>query len=932
MKLKKSLWILSALALLAYGAEVTSNNKAIVEAIKSNPSLLEGAEAKKFLGKQIVSQTPQSGRAVQSQPSNAVDLNASELNVSDLNVSDVNTSLRDLNVTEKEDPYITALTRSPLSIEDPKDYVKRLVSLQTKGAPQAALPLTRYGIEFFTNKNGLDLTSLPVPSHYKIVPNDVLSVILYGPKSENMSLTVDKDGSVVIPSFGPLNVAGLTFSDAKKVISDALMAAFPNVGVTVNIAQFSTIQVSVAGEVVTPGLYNLNSFSTLKEALIAAGGVSANGTMREVMIKRNGRVVSTVDLYRIIRGTAKSQETLLKAGDVIVVPVIGKSVIVDGNVKRPAIYEAKGNETLFDLITYAGGLSASANKNDIRITRYDAHEKMSIETLSLSTASKKKVMDQDKIYVYGIDVSNVHGITLYGNVIKPGFWPLVKEGISVKEFFKREIDQNSLRGVFLEQTHFDYAVIKRTTPSLKEELIGFSLSKALSGEETVKLYSRDELYILNKTMAQEKQIVQIGGECIERPGEYRYFDKMTLQSLLATAGVKCPIDEKKITILSRDSVSTDTMVKVVDATQGGAVYLSKFDEVFTVGFYTVNPHKTAIIKGEVYLPGEYPIGTKGLTLRELILASGGMTDKASREKIEIVSYVMKNGTRTRHVKTVDPAVAMSENSPIISAYDEVSVYKIPQWGERKTVKIYGNVKYPGEYSIEEGDRLSDLITRVGGFTDTAYLNGAVFTREELKKRQQEGVERQIKDLEQRILFIASQPTEAGQSAADKTQLVNILGMLKEEAKKTEFVGRLAIQLQNDMRRFEKSSYNVLLKNGDALYIPEREDSVIIQGEVLNPNAVVYRSDYSLQNYLEKSGGLKDSADEKNIFVIHANGEAETFKSGYLFSAKTAIGPGDVIVVPMQISTVSGMQFAKDITSILYQLAVSVAALNTIGAF
>jgi protein involved in polysaccharide export with SLBB domain len=913
-----------------YGAEVTSKNGAIVDAIKNNPSLLDSAEAKKYLGKQV-SQN-QFVDAKQTYAVNKFDFNTT--NRVDLNDTKQSNIVVDANISDKNvtvDPDIMALIRSPLTVEKNEDYLKRLVSLQTKGAKKN-LPLTRYGMEFFTNKNGLDLTSLPVPENYKIVPNDTLSVILYGPKSENMSLSVDKDGSIVIPSFGPLQVSGLTFGEAKKVIADALMAAFPNVGVTVNISQFSTIQVTVAGEVATPGLYNLNSFSTVKEALIAAGGLSINGSMREVIIKRNGKVVSTVDLYRIIQGTAKNRETLFKAGYVIVAPIVVKSVIIDGNIKRPAIYEAKKNETLNDLLSYAGGLSASANKNDIRVTRFDENEKVSIETLSYGATSKKTVMDQDKVYVYGIDVSNIRGITIYGNVIKPGFWPLAKEGMSLKDFFKREIDQNSLRGVFLEQTHFDYAVIKRSTPDLKEELIGFSLSKALSGEEKITLNSRDELYILNRTAVEEKSIVKINGECIVRPGEYKYFDKMTLQSLLATAGTECPIDEKKITILSRDPKNMESAVKIVDATKGEPIYLTEYDEVYVVGFYTVNPMRTAMIKGEVYLPGEYPIGSSEFKLRDLILSAGGLTDKASLDKIEIVRYDMKKGIRTRNVKVVDAKIAMSDESLSVSAYDEVTVFKIPMWGERKSVKILGNVKYPGEYAIEDGDRLSDLLQRVGGFTDTAHLEGAVFTREELKKRQKEGIDRQIKDLEQRILFIASQPTEAGQSSADKMQLVNILGMLKEEAKKTEFAGRLSIRLQNDIRRLEQSSYNIMLKNGDALYIPEREDSVIVQGEVLNPNAVVYRPDYSLSEYLEKSGGVKDSADIKNIFVIHANGEAETFKNSYLFSTQTHVGPGDVIVVPMQVSTISGMQFAKDITSILYQLAVSVAALNTIGAF
>lgn len=921
MNFKRMIYVAVMSVGLVGGGVAAADNAAIIQAIKANPSLLDFPETKKMI------KPEGEGRngvvnVKQVEPLNQIDANIS----ADKEVIAKSTSDE---VEKRRLNDLEALTRSPLTIEKNDDYLNRLLTRQIKGAETTELK--RYGIEFFSNRNGLDLASLPVPENYKIVPKDVLSVILYGPKSDNMSLTVDKDGAVVIPSFGPLQIAGLTFSEAKKTISDALMAAFPNVGVSINIAQFSTIQVTLAGEVATPGLYNISSFSTVKEALIAAGGLSKNGSMREVLIKRRGKTVTTVDLYRIIRGTEKRSDVLLQAGDVVVVPVVGKSVRISGDVKRPAIYEAKKGETLGDLLSYAGGLSATANKNDIRISRYDAHEKVTILSVNVEQASKASVYDQDEVVVYGLDKNNVKGVTLYGNVIKPGFWPLPKEGMSVADFFKPEIKRNTLRGVFLEETYFDYAIIKRITPDLKEELIGFSLDKALRGEEKVTLKSRDEIFILNRSLATEKPIVKITGECVSRPGEYSYFEKMTIRALLSTAGTNCPIDEEKVTVVSRDPDTLRYKVSVIDIRTDSTMALNPFDEIRVLGFYTTNPVYSATINGEVYKPGSYPISEERFTLRELINAAGGMTDKASLDKVEIVRYEIRKGERVRSIHNITPVTALSDHSPQIEPYDEVTVFRIPRWNERQSVKLLGKVRYPGEYAIEDGDTLSKLIERAGGFMPTAYLPAAVFTREEIKKRQREGVERQVKELEQRIMYTASQPTEAGQSASDKAQLVTMMDRLKADVNQTEFAGRLALHLEKDLRRFKNSQSDITLKNGDVLYVPEREDSVIVQGEVLNPNAVVYNGGYALHDYLDKAGGLKDSADNSSIFVVHANGEAQTFKSNYLFGSDTPIGPGDTIIVPMEISTYSGMLFAKDITSILYQLAVSVAALNTIGA-
>ncbi|MCX6075082.1 MAG: SLBB domain-containing protein [Campylobacterales bacterium] len=995
----------------------------IVQAIKANPNILNSPQAQQAMqqkgvtASEVLQKVDQVSKPAATTPTAATEKSTNKVDIEQMSDDNKSDTVKDKPVVIDAD--MTQIYHSPLTVEKTSDYAKRLLSRQIKGQASA---LQRYGFEFFSNKNGMDLSSLPVPESYRLVPKDVLSVILYGPKSDNMSLTVDKEGNIIIPSFGPLHIAGLSFGDAKKTISDALMAAFPNVGVTVNITQFSTIQVTLAGEVATPGIYNVSSFSTVKEALISAGGLSKNGSMRSVLIKRGGRVYKDIDLYTIIRGSGRS-DPLLQAGDIIVVPVMGKSVVIDGDVKRPAIYEAKSNTTIGELIYLAGGLSAEANKNDIRITRYEAHQRMSALNVSLIEAKKMVAMDKDSVYVHGLDRSNLRGITLYGNIVKPGFWPLPKEGMGLRDFFKQEIAQNTLRGVFLEDTYFDYAIIKRIKSNLKEEIIGFSLAKVLNGEEKISLYSRDQLFILNRSTVTPPSIVKISGECIARPGEYRFFDKMTFESLMSTVGTTCPIDRSKVTIVSPDPVAMTLKVRVVDTLQKKSVPLKEFDDIRTIGFFTTNPIKQATISGEVYKPATYPIseattlkdiilaaggltkytfldraritrtlsddGKKfstqdyfisvrdldadaagfGLTdkdvvtiynideltirssvtvngevykpgsfqidentttLKDVILAAGNLTDKASQDKLEIIRYVVVDGIRTRQVQNMTVAQAMSDSSPLLTNYDEVTIFRIPKWNERKSVKIMGKVNYPGEYAVEDGDRLSDLIRRAGGFTESAYTKAAVFTREELKQRQQEGAKRQIKSLEDRMLFAASQPTQTGQNPADKMQTVNMITMLKEEVEKTVFAGRLSIRLDSDLQKFQGSNSDVVLKNGDALYIPEKDESVIVQGEVLNPNATIYNASFSIDDYIEKSGGIKEGADTSNIFVVHSNGDAEPRSRGF-FSANAAAGPGDVVIVPMKINTVSGIQFAKDITAIIYQMAVSVAALHTIGS-
>ncbi|MEF3191331.1 MAG: SLBB domain-containing protein [Campylobacterales bacterium] len=930
MPKKFLLFLLCAIVTTLLGADIDPATKAqLMEAIKANPALLDSPEAKQFI-KQQKGTTATTPTAVSEQPFNDINTTKkfSARNSMDFNrTEDINSTEEFADTTPKKTRSIDELLKNPLHMKCSADLFKDLVTRQIKESKQ---PLTRYGEEFFSNKNKIDLAALPVPDHYKITPKDTLSIVLYGPRSDNLSLTVDKDGTIIIPAFGPLRVAGLTFKEAKRVITNALAQAYPNVGVAVNITQFSTIQVVLAGEVEAPGVYNVSSFSTVKDALIAAGGVGKNGSMRDVIVKRGNRILKHIDLYRIIRDGDRRQELLLEASDTIVVQTADAFVKLDGFVKRPAIFEPKKGETLADILYYAGGITADASRYDLKIKRYNKNRNIEIISVTLDEAKKTTLYDGDEVYVYNLDEANLKSVTLYGNIIRPGAMELPKEGMTLQALLAPLIKEKTMRGVFLEETLFDYALIRRITPDLQEKLISFNLEEALSGKTPLPLYSRDEIYIFNRNAVYPTPYVKIGGECIAKPGKLRYIPQMTLIDAINAAGLSCPIDEDSVTIISHEPLTFTPSIRVVNFKKNPFHPLNERDEIQTISILTTNPERNVTISGEVYKPGTFPIG-QATTMRELILAAGGPTDKASPEKVELVRYVVKNGQHVRTIQTYTLDQALGENSPVLQNYDEVTLFRIPRWNERKTVKLYGKVRYPGEYTIEDGDTLNDLLKRAGGFTPEAFIEGAVFTRKDVKKLQEEGLKRQLKELEQRIITIAATPVQAGETQQAKAELSTLLANLKAQAENIDIPGRITMKLDHNLSRIENSPYDITLKDGDALYVPELENSVVVMGEIMNPSAIIHTPGLTFNDYINKAGGLKESTDEGAIFVIHANGEAERVSQSFFFASGTNIGPGDTIVVPMKIRTYSGMQFAKDITAIIYQLAVSVAAIKTIGS-
>ena len=901
---------------------------------------------------------------------------------------------------------------NPLAYKSNADLLGSIKSAQNVSTGRAT---ERFSSAFFRNKNNQDQDSLPVPDYYVVSQGDELSIWVYGVTEVVIETVVDSYGNVNIPISGPLQVAGLSFADVKSLIVSKLQTAYPNSSIIVNISKYSTIQVSLIGNVNAPGVYNVSALSTVKDLLIQSGGVKGNGTVRSITLQRQDGSIYVVDLYDLLTNKNIKPAIFLKTGDLIYIPNAYKIISIAGAVYNPAKFELKRDEKLDQLLEYAGGITAKGSKHGLKVEGYYDGQAQ-VKTVDASSASAFDLNNGDSVYVYPIDKVGQVSISVFGNVVRPGERGLNKE-MSLAKLISDEVDTFGLDGVFLDNTLFNFAMIKRKTDSLSYEFVRVDLADVLSGNVDETLRSGDELYVFNKLDNELNPFVKIGGAVVMQGGEFQFIEGMTVSDLIQIAGTNGPYDSEKIKLISYQTNDLMPKVSILTEAQASLTTLSMFDEVEIFDFYgsnvvdrvaiagsvvsprgmvlgkgmklkdlifaagglsknafydrlrltrthnidgvkfeseelnlpladvlkdgksnialqdkdsvyiysidEANDREGVTIKGEIRMPGKFFIG-QGMVLNDLILAAGGYTDKAFLEYAEVIRYSVKDGERTKEIKTLD----LSQGGDfIVNNFDEVTIFTIPKWHEKKTVTLSGQVRFPGVYTINDGDRLTDVIVRAGGFTDRAFLYGASFTRESVKEMQRLAIKDSVDQLKKKIAMMSAQPREAGEGAKDQGEMAAILAMLEEQGKEVRTLGRVTINLKSNV----SESSNIVLNDGDRLHVPLFVDTVVVMGEVMSPTAIIYDSK-STSSYIAKAGGYTPMADDDLTYIIHANGEAELAGKSLFGALNGKIRAGDVIVVPPEVIITSGMQIAKDISSILYQFAISAASLKTVGVF
>ena len=992
----------------------------IISAVKSNPALLDTPQAQAQMLKRGISKKQVllkiNNTTAPSKP----------------NSKDIKQTVKNNIVTKKENKKVEGKQTKVYNINrfsnklNPLVYnnnSKLLAQIKSKQSIVQYSKLKRFGIAFFKNKNTIS-NNIIVPDFYILNPNDTVSIWIYGAKNDNFELKINNQGKINIPKIGPISIGGLKFKDAKKAIKSKLQPSFKNSEIIVNISKLSTMQVTLTGFVKAPGVYNVSSLSTIKDLLIASNGVKANGSLRNIIIKRDGKRYKTIDFYKLITIGDDSLNILLKANDVVYVPKALNLVKLDGDVNNKAIYELKNNETLASLLRYAGGLKTSASKFNIKIQRYIEHKKIKIFNFDYDNAEQWKLKDSDSVYVYDIDKVHRDSIVLYGNVVRPGKMALGSNH-SLQDLFLSQISKFGLSGVFLENTLFNYGVIKRQSKNLTKQFINFNLQDILNKKLDISLKQGDEIYIFNKFDTQLNPFVTIKGKVVAKEGKYQFIEGMTVADLIKIAGTISPYDITKIKITTYDQSDYMPLVKFINEKQAQAYKLKSFDTVELYDYYLNNALQYATISGNINFPGKFIVG-KNMTIKDCILsagglkpytfttylriartqvvdglngkefqvkniylnvedimankkdnivvkdkdkifiysieqmsqrakvtisgevknpgsyfiasdttvqdivkAAGGITNKAYKQKCEVVRYIIQNNQRTTKTFTIANFLDKT-NSFKLKEFDEIRISRIPNWNNKKSIIVKGEVKFPGTYVIKTGDKLGDVIKRAGGYTKNAFLEGAIFTRESIKKMQRAKMKESILQLKQKSLAISTQPTGLGEGTkkVDAQGLINLIDSLAKEAEKLQPIGRITIALDENLSKFQQSPSNLVLENNDTLIIPSKNDTVLVMGEVMSPTAIIFEGD-DLDDYIDAAGGLTQRADEDSIYIVHANGSASKANNGW-FSTQATIKTGDVIVVPQELITYSGLQIAKDIASIMYQFALTAASLHVVG--
>lgn len=645
--------------------------------------------------------------------------------------------------------------------------------------------LAQFGYSYFKPDAQLfdALTDIPVGIDYVLGAGDRISLTIWGSFDGSLDLTVNRSGEIILPRVGPVKVAGVTYGKLPALINGSLAKVFKDFHTNITMGKLRLMKVFLVGEVNSPGDYSISSLSTVMNALSAANGPTKNGSLRSIQIKRDGKTVATVDLYDFFTKGDKSCDIRLHPGDTIFVPTIGPVAAISGNVRRPAIYEVKDEKTLKDLIALAGGVTSSGYLHRLQVARINAHEKKIITDLSIDQKTSGKTLDEvaatlqlqdmDLVKIFSIDGMLRNYVRIDGYVLRPGDYAL-KPGMKISQVLA---DASLLPEFYREAGQIDRTI----APDNHHEIVNFHVGKALSGDPVhdLVLQEFDKIMVFSRWEMEEMPMVKITGE-VQKPGEYRLFDNMTLRDLVIKAGnpkKTAYLKNTEIVRLTRSGeavVATPINIDLDAAIKGESkdnVVLQPFDEVLIrkIPNWKEVVDSYITLKGEFVFPGVYTV-YKGEKLSNVIRRAGGFTDKAylkgakfTREQIRNVQQKRMDEILSREEMHISKkqgelaAVAASkeeldatkssleglqtsiemlkkkkaegrliitllpENEFRDSVYDfEVhagDVLDVP--ADPKVVSVFGQVYNPSSYQYVPGESVSGYLGKSGGFTRDA---------------------------------------------------------------------------------------------------------------------------------------------------------------------------------------------------------------------
>jgi protein involved in polysaccharide export with SLBB domain len=699
---------------------------------------------------------------------------------------DVLTAAKQLGIVDSTDfalPYANpALQNNGLTVPNCDTLVTDTTSARRSGCPPYS-PVS--WTSHYTNADsgkaifGLDVFRLstsqfdanlagPVDENYRLGPGDRLMLILTGDVEVAHAIDVTREGFIVIPQVGQIQVANLTLGQLQDVLYSRLGRVYSGVrrgaGATthfsVSLARLRTIQVYVTGDVIRPGSYRVSSTATAMTALYGAHGPTDNGGLRQIELRRGGKLVSTLDVYDYLLHGDASKDVRLETGDVVFVPVHSARVRVIGEVTRPATYELKPGETLSDVITAAGGYTAEASRRRVQIERIlpanqrvaDGRDRVVIDISSVATDAEEagpvKMEPGDIVHVFGVADRVRDRIAVNGDVWSPGAQGFTL-GMKIADALK------AAGGVKADAYLGDILVSRTRSDSTRVQLRAMLRDTAGNVNDDFPLQEDDEIRVFSVSEFRPKRFVAVTG-AVRKPGRYPYREAMTVRDLVLLAG---------------------------GMTEGALVQEAEIARL---------PEKRA----------------------------EGQTAETFRVPLDS-SYVFELGASSRANGSRGMALPEGRTAPDVGLkpYDNLLILRQPDWALQRTVAVTGEVRFPGHYALRtKSERLSDVIARAGGLTKEAYPQGVYFQRPQS--------------------------------------------------------GRIGIDLA-EVLKDPKDRDDMLLGDGDSIYVPRYNGVVTVKGAVNSPLAVAYVPGENVDFYIRAAGGATTKADVGRAYVTQPNGKVES---------------------------------------------------------
>ncbi|HBC3451398.1 TPA: SLBB domain-containing protein [Vibrio parahaemolyticus] len=797
--------------------------------------------------------------------------------------------------------------------------------------------LKRFGLDLFAGSptTFAPISDVPVPADYTVGAGDEIVIQLFGKENTTHRLRVNRAGIINFPSLGPVQVAGLTFSDVRDSLNQRVKEQMIGVRSDISLGEMRTMQVFVMGDAYKPGAYTVSALTTISQAIYYSGGFGESGALRNVQLKRNGQVIRKLDMYDLLlKGDARNDVRLLP-GDVVFIGAVGNTIAIDGEVNRPAIYEVKSGETYKQAIQMAGGFTANAYSDQIEVKRYAAKGARDALTLNFSQShdQQTKVKDGDAVNILKKSEELTRYVQIEGDVRHPGFieW---KNGLRVADLFQ------SVDTSFNSTADINYAVVVREiNPQRDIEVYQVNLANAIlspTSKDNLKLNSRDRVLVFNRfnnedldTLADQETVTKAKTlEQAQRQAQQEQLEEQEVMSSSVAVSSATSIEKKskqpKIVFRGKE-ITKDDFEALKQNTRRTllAPVLLQLQQQSRLGLAP----QIAEVFGEVKHPGRYPI-TPRMTISTLIEAAGGLTYNAFTINAELARTVIssKDERASIDVERIDLRQAIqgsTADDAIIVGRDRLNILEKPNVKLQSTVTLQGEIRFPGTYTVRQGETLGELLERAGGLTEFAHPQGAIFTREALRLQEQQLLNQYAADMRAETAkktFRADSNMGSVISDPDKTL------KFVEEASRSKALGRMVVQL-NRILKDERSS-DFMLEDGDFLFVPTFRNTVSIMGEVQVPITYLLDNKLDVNDYLNKAGGAKKQADEDRIFVVRADGSVYKPTSGYWFGNNhEELKAGDTIVVPIDTDYRDALSTWTAATQILYQTGVAINALK-----